>query len=910
LSNVQIDGVNLATPQADGRRIDLNVITNDQLERIEVSKTWLPYQKANVIGGTVDLITRSALDRGERYVSFEGAATYREIQEDETSWRGSLTYGDVLDKDNLAWLGDSAIGFQISVNQSEDFSGSDTISWVWNLNKDYPYRLRQGEERPRGFTLEEVNLRDFNIQRDRLGASAKLEFRLNNNHEFKFSLSHNEFDDLENEHVFNQDQLDSAQFFSGIRFLSQEIMDELNLDPNDPFNQNRLGGTGLEAALTYNEALALGEIGYNPENFMFTNGGNWPMPSERTYIHTERNDEIDTFKFEGIHHFPREIEFDWKVYTSEAQQQIEMNWLRFEAGNAGGGGRPRAGEEVQYPFFEADEGGANEALYDPVIFQMQETEEGTDTVRQLDTTFSIDDREGFEGNLSKQFDVGTSVWTIRVGYAADYRDKSFEENDNSFGIRTGGLDDDFWDISANFVSLADEFFDGGVVEGFDANFGENLRFGPTFHEMNTLAMLKDPENYGITFGQSVNHLNDNVTTSVSNNFDASEDITAWYYQQSIEWRKWEFIFGFRYENTDNTFTNLNILTRNPEVGIPFIQPALWKILRENFGDVFSEEVTSERSYDYFLPAFHIIRNIGERTTVRASATKTIARPLFSDPIAREVPGIDDGKFQPEIRLPAFDLKPMESINYDISVDHYLEPIGLFSVAFFYKDLEGPIFDEVRVGEGPNDETAQYELKYNPANAGWEPGDNIVNNNSYTFRQKRNAGPAELFGFEITFNKRLNFLPGIWNGFGIDSNFAWFDSMAELPTAGRVGEEVQLFKQPDITANFSLFYEKYGIFARLSYNVRGKYLDTITAGSDTLRFLEQMGAEANGMDTWVDQTAKLDFTLRYKVTPNIQLFFEGINLTNEPEVRIRGDAIRPSRVLYTERVFTGGVKWNF
>ncbi|MFO7577530.1 MAG: TonB-dependent receptor plug domain-containing protein, partial [Pelovirga sp.] len=76
LSNVQIDGVALATPQEDGRRVNLNVITVDQLERIELSKTWLPYQKP-AVGGTIEMKTRSALDRGETFASLEVAGTYR-----------------------------------------------------------------------------------------------------------------------------------------------------------------------------------------------------------------------------------------------------------------------------------------------------------------------------------------------------------------------------------------------------------------------------------------------------------------------------------------------------------------------------------------------------------------------------------------------------------------------------------------------------------------------------------------------------------------------------------------------------------------------------------------------------------------------------------------------------------------
>jgi iron complex outermembrane recepter protein len=309
-----------------------------------------------------------------------------------------------------------------------------------------------------------------------------------------------------------------------------------------------------------------------------------------------------------------------------------------------------------------------------------------------------------------------------------------------------------------------------------------------------------------------------------------------------------------------------------------------------------------------------VRKIGDSAVLRASITKTIARPLFSDLIPREVPDISGGNFQPSVRLPAFDLRPMESRNYDLSLDFYFQPVGLFSIAVFYKDLDGPIYDEARLGVGPNEETQQYALRYNSRNAQIDPdnilpGQKIQNNDPYDLYRKRNADEGKLYGIELTFDRKFNFLDGFWNGFGVNSNIAWFDSEATLLTQNRVGEKVSLFKQPDKTANLSIYYEKYGVFARLSYNLRGTYLNSVSGGTNLLRDLERMGDPLNAMDIHVDETARLDFTFRYSVTPNLQLFVEAINLTNEPEFRYRGDPSRPMSREYTERLVTVGLKWN-
>ena len=85
LNSVAIDGVITATPEEDGRQTGLNIISLDQLERIEVTKTWLPNQWANFVGGAVNLVTRSALDREGAFGSVEAAWGQYDIADDASS---------------------------------------------------------------------------------------------------------------------------------------------------------------------------------------------------------------------------------------------------------------------------------------------------------------------------------------------------------------------------------------------------------------------------------------------------------------------------------------------------------------------------------------------------------------------------------------------------------------------------------------------------------------------------------------------------------------------------------------------------------------------------------------------------------------------------------------------------------
>src|ERR1700730_5098017 len=78
LSNVTINGVNVPSPEGTVRNIKLDAVPANLVERIEVFKTLSASQDADGIGGTVNLVTRSA---GEKPTySFGGQGGYTPIQ--------------------------------------------------------------------------------------------------------------------------------------------------------------------------------------------------------------------------------------------------------------------------------------------------------------------------------------------------------------------------------------------------------------------------------------------------------------------------------------------------------------------------------------------------------------------------------------------------------------------------------------------------------------------------------------------------------------------------------------------------------------------------------------------------------------------------------------------------------------
>jgi TonB-dependent receptor len=78
LSNVTINGVNVPSPEGVVRNIKLDAVPADLVERIEVFKTLAANQDADGIGGTVNLVTKTAIEKPT--YSFGGQGGYTPIQ--------------------------------------------------------------------------------------------------------------------------------------------------------------------------------------------------------------------------------------------------------------------------------------------------------------------------------------------------------------------------------------------------------------------------------------------------------------------------------------------------------------------------------------------------------------------------------------------------------------------------------------------------------------------------------------------------------------------------------------------------------------------------------------------------------------------------------------------------------------
>jgi TonB-dependent receptor len=91
LSNVTIDGVNVPSPEGSVRQIKLDVIPSNLVDSVEINKTLSANQDGDAIGGSVNLVTKTAEEKPTLYLN--GYAGYNPIQGGRNSYEIDGTIG-------------------------------------------------------------------------------------------------------------------------------------------------------------------------------------------------------------------------------------------------------------------------------------------------------------------------------------------------------------------------------------------------------------------------------------------------------------------------------------------------------------------------------------------------------------------------------------------------------------------------------------------------------------------------------------------------------------------------------------------------------------------------------------------------------------------------------------------------
>ncbi|MBK7105596.1 MAG: TonB-dependent receptor [Ignavibacteriae bacterium] len=339
----------------------------------------------------------------------------------------------------------------------------------------------------------------------------------------------------------------------------------------------------------------------------------------------------------------------------------------------------------------------------------------------------------------------------------------------------------------------------------------------------------------------------------ASNFNAAENVIAGYLQlnQNLG-NSISMIAGIRFEQTDIDFK-----------GYQF--------------DEATEDVTSttgKDNYSNFLPGIHFKFNYDENTILRFAWTNTIARPNYYDLVPYRAIAEDNE----ELAIGNPSLKPTTSMNFDLNAEKYLESVGILSGGIFYKSIDDYIY-------------VYSEEDY---------ADNISGNTYDEFFQPRNGASANLFGVEFAFQRRLDFLGSIFKNLNFYSNYTFTNSNTDNPVLNDQVEGKKDIELPGTSphiVNANLTYQNEQIVLGISFNYTAAYLDP-----DELDLTP-------GLERYYDSVVRLDLNGSYAFTPNLRLFIEANNLTNQPLRYYAGTQKRTYQAEYYDLRFNAGIKFD-
>jgi TonB-dependent receptor len=181
LNSASIDGISLASAEAGTRAVLLDVMPTNVMGSLIVTKALTADMPADSIGGHIEIVSPSAYDRNERTIRGSVGGNYSDIT-DELGESGELTFGDVFGSNDQ-------FGALFSVSYDKRKFGSDDVEAdPWELNDDDEW------------VTEELQYREYNLTRERLGLTTNLEYKPDENNSYFLRGLYSSFTDHEYRH--------------------------------------------------------------------------------------------------------------------------------------------------------------------------------------------------------------------------------------------------------------------------------------------------------------------------------------------------------------------------------------------------------------------------------------------------------------------------------------------------------------------------------------------------------------------------------------------------------------------------------------------------------------------------------------------------------------------------------------
>jgi len=300
--------------------------------------------------------------------------------------------------------------------------------------------------------------------------------------------------------------------------------------------------------------------------------------------------------------------------------------------------------------------------------------------------------------------------------------------------------------------------------------------------------------------------------------------------------------------------------------------------------------TVSREYSDTLPSMNLVAEVTPDFLVRLGAAKVMSRPGLGFLTPGVTVNVSGGARTVSGGNPALD--PIRANTVDLGFEWYFDEGAMLGLGLFWKDIE-TFVQTTR-------EVRSYASSGLPASL--LEGTGATVNDDFVFSVPLNTPGGELKGFEANYTQPFTFLSGIWSNFGAQLNYTYVDSQIQyvLPS-GASSLETDLVGLSKHAWNATLYYEGTAFSGRISATNRDDYLLQVP-GTE-----QGFNEDVHGQDG----TTTIDASLRYRISDQIELSLEGINLTNEPSASWVGANSRlPLDYSETGRQYLLGLRYKF
>ncbi|SFW71810.1 TonB-dependent receptor [Sinomicrobium oceani] len=205
LNSVTLNGSRIPSAEGTNRNVQMDLIPSDMIQTVEVSKAVTPDMDADALGGSVNLVTRSAPG------SFRLSATAGSGVNTITGKRilnGSFLLGDRSRNKKFGWM--------LSASLNDNDFGSDNVEAEWSdsfkYNNGDQDNLQSVDVNP---YASKVEIRKYLVQRVRRSVSANFEYNFDIDNTVYFKSMYNWRDDRENRYTTATEILDGEDIVPG-----------------------------------------------------------------------------------------------------------------------------------------------------------------------------------------------------------------------------------------------------------------------------------------------------------------------------------------------------------------------------------------------------------------------------------------------------------------------------------------------------------------------------------------------------------------------------------------------------------------------------------------------------------------------------------------------------------------------